>query len=189
MTAPAQPPDPLDFPPPGRAPAGNPVVAVREALKLPARLLRKAQELKDGRDQLQAAWDESNRIRDRLDGFVVRNLIQMADNCKPALAPPAAGGEGEAAPAPSPEAACLASVYRTVLYLLEELGVAPVDLLGRTYRDVTVDGQAIDDPFDVHESDQKGRTDEVRVREVIHDLWVVRRGGHVEVLRRGLVNC
>jgi hypothetical protein len=182
MNAAPDPTDPLAFPPPTDA-RGDAVAAERESLKFPARFLKKARELKAARDELREALAENSRLRDRLDGFVVRHLIAVVDNCRPVLA--AANEDGPA----SPEALSVASVYRAVLHLLEELGAVPVELLGRTYTDVTVDGQTIDDPFDVIEAEQKGKTADVRVSEVIHDLWVRRSNGRVEVLRRGKVNC
>ncbi len=89
MTAPADAPDPLAFPPPAGPAAADWASAEREALKFPARYLKKAREAKDARDDLRGAWDEANRLHERLNGFVVRNLIAIADNCRPALPPPA----------------------------------------------------------------------------------------------------
>lgn len=87
------------------------------------------------------------------------------------------------------ELTSLQSIHRTVMYLLEELGARRVELLGRTYANVEVDGQKIDDPFDVLESSQKGKLSEITVREVIEDLWVTHQHGRFEVLRKGKVNC
>lgn len=176
--------DLLAFPPPSTDATGDWIVAEREALKFPNRFVKKAKEAKETRDQLQEAWAESNKLHEQLYGFTVRNLIAIADNCKSIVsAPPADGAE------PLPESLALASVYRSVLYLLESFGAVPIPLLGRTYTNVEIDGKVIDDPFDVVESEQKGRTDEITVREVIYDLWILRRNGHIEILRRGKVNC
>jgi hypothetical protein len=67
--------------------------------------------------------------------------------------------------------------------------VTRVDLLDRTYEDVEVDGEKIHDPFEILESEQKGKSGEVKVREVVSDLWISRRDGTVQVLYRGKVNC
>ena len=80
-------------------------------------------------------------------------------------------------------------MQRSVLYILEELGVRRIDLIGHTYDDVVVNGQKIDDPFVVLESVQKGKTSEISVRTVIDDLWILDRDGFPEVLQRGQVNC
>jgi hypothetical protein len=178
--------------------------AEKESLKFPGRFLKKAQELKDLRQELRQAWEQNEKLSSRLNGFVIRNLIGVLDNCKLALARPAppapeAAPLEEAAPAAEPvpavedaerlEQASLASVVRSVLYILEELGARRVELLGRTYDGVEVDGQKIDDPFDVLESSQKGKASEITVREVVGDLWVLKRNGYFEVLQRGRVNC
>jgi hypothetical protein len=155
--------------------------AEKAALRFPERFLEKARELNECRQELNKAWEE----KERLFGMVVRNLIDAADGCKVGLA-------GDAAPSAEPEGvarAALASVYRNVLHVLEELGVTPVDLLGRTYTDVVVDGEPVEDPFEVLESEQKGKGTEATVREVVSDLWVARRHGRVQVVRRGKVNC
>lgn len=180
--------DPLAFPPPSSPPIGDWLAAERESFKFAGRFLKKARELKDARDQLSQAWDENNQLRGRLENFIIRNLIAIADNCRPGLGV-ASSPDASEQPVQSTEAVCLASVYRSVLYVLEELGATPVPLIGHTYRDVSVDGQIIVDPFEVVESEQKGKTDEILVREVVHELWILRRGGQFEVLRRGKVNC
>jgi hypothetical protein len=110
-----------------------------------------------------------------------------------AEAPETLDGEGAAntgAVAAAPITALgLASVYRSLLSLLEELGAVPFDLLGHRYTDVAVDGQALEDPFEIAEASGTGKARDAVVREVIQDLWVLRRNGTVRVLRRGLVNC
>ncbi|NOX55924.1 MAG: hypothetical protein GXP27_16070 [Planctomycetes bacterium] len=80
----------------------------------------------------------------------------------------------------------LAGLLRSVLYLLEEMGVRRIDLLGRTYDDVTVDGRPIEDPFEIIESTQTGRASTRRVTRVLADLWIDSDG---RVLRRGKVIC
>lgn len=83
----------------------------------------------------------------------------------------------------------LAGVYRAALHLLEELGVAPVDLAGQTYDEVMVDGNKIEDPFEVLESAQRGPAKSLPVVEVVSPLWIHRRDGGVSVIRRGRVCC
>jgi hypothetical protein len=173
----------LQFEAPG--PAGMAwAAAEKEALKFPARFLKQARELLECRRELQRAWDDNQALQDKLVGFVLRNLIAVADTCRLGLT------EAAAAEAPAgPAAAALASVERSVLYVLEELGARRVDLLGQTYDGVTVEGQKVEDPFEVLGSDRKGRLSEVAVREVVGALWVRVAGGAVEVLQKGKVNC
>ena len=73
-----------------------------------------------------------------------------------------------------------------MLYLLEELGVRRIDLLGHTYEDVTFEGRPIEDPFEVIESTQQGRASSRKVTRVLVDLWIDANG---RVLRRGKVIC
>jgi molecular chaperone GrpE (heat shock protein) len=171
-------PDPLAFDPPGEEAPQKWAAAEKACLKFPERFLALAKELNECRRDLK----EVRADRDRVSGFLVRNLISLIDNCRQALAH---SGRDE----PTPEAAALAGVERTVLYLLEQLGAFPVDLHGHTYEDVIVDGQKVEDPFEVQSSTQTGKISEVKVTEVISDLWVRRRNGSVEILRRGLVAC
>jgi hypothetical protein len=168
--------DPLQFEAPEDADPQQWSQAEKAALRFPERFLEKARELNECRQELNKAWDE----KERLFGMVVRNLIDAADGCKVGLAGTEAEGVARAA---------LASVYRNVLHVLEELGVTPVDLVGHTYTDVVVDGEPVEDPFEILESEQKGKGTEATVREVVSDLWVARRHGRVQVVRRGKVNC
>jgi hypothetical protein len=186
--------DLLRFEPPEAALSQQWTAAEKAAVEFSQQLLDKARELKDCRQELNKAWEE----KERLWGMVVRNLIDVADNCKASLDGPASaaadGAEEQTPGAPAcgeiPLARVgLASTYRKVLHVLEELGVVPVDLQGRTYKDVAVDGQAIEDPFEVLHSEQTGKSTEATVREVVSDLWVSRRHGGVQVLRRGKVYC
>jgi hypothetical protein len=173
-------PDPLAFDPPGEDAPQKWAAAEKACFKFPERFLAMAKELNECRRELKEARGE----RDRISGFLVRNLISVIDNCRQALAhKPAQPGEGNV------EASTLASVERTVLYLLEQIDVFPVPLLGHTYEDVLVDGQKVEDPFEVQSSTQTGKISEVKVTEVISDLWVRRRNGAVEILRRGRVAC
>jgi hypothetical protein len=216
--------DVLRFPPPPEdADPAEWDRAERESLKFPRRFLKKAQELRqcrqESQQQLQSAWEEKERLARQLYGFVMPNLIAIVDNCKLALAAAAgllpaaeslprpdeateAGpgqGEGREPPGSTPRLAgdsgatlqevSLGSIHRSILYLLEELGAVRIELVGHTYDDVIVDGEKIEDPFVVLEATQKGKQTEVRVREVVEDLWVTRRHGRVEVLRRGTVLC
>jgi hypothetical protein len=178
----ADPNDLLRFDPPEEADSLQWAAAEKAAVKFPELLLDKARELNECRRELNKAWEE----KEWLWGVVVRNLIDVADNCK-------AGLDGQPSPAESEQQTAarvgLGSVYRKVLHLLEELGVVPVDLQGRTYKDVVVDGQAVEDPFEVIHSEQAGKSTEAAVREVFSDLWVSRRHGGVQVLRRGRVRC
>lgn len=172
--------DPLQFAAPEETSPQAWAAADKASFAFAKRFLDQARELNDYRRQAQQAWAE----RDRVVGFVVRNLITLAENCKAALAqaPP----EAEA---PALEQTALASVQRGVLHLLEELGVLRVELLGSTYDTVQFDGTPIDDPFVVEESERQGKTSEMVVREVVTDLWVRRSDGHVEILQRGRVRC
>jgi molecular chaperone GrpE (heat shock protein) len=173
-------PDPLAFDPPGEEAPQKWAAAEKACLKFPERFLALAKELNECRRDLKEVRAE----RDRVSGFLFRNLISLIDNCRQTLTH--SSGEGEQ---PAPEAAALAGVERSVLYLLEQLGVFPVDLHGHTYEDVIVDGQKVEDPFEVQSSTQTGKISEVKVNAVISDLWVRRRNGSVEILRRGLVAC
>jgi hypothetical protein len=173
-----QQPDPLAFdPPPSKDDQAGWAQAERKALQFPGLFLERAKDLNEHRRELKGLRAE----HDRVSGFVVRTLITVADNCQATLAQ--CREDGDVA------ASALAGVRRSVLALLEELHVFPVDLLGHTYEDVLVDGQNVEDPFDVQASTQSGKTSEVKVTAVIRDLWVRRREGYVEVLRRGLVTC
>jgi hypothetical protein len=171
-------PDPLAFDPPGEDAPQKWAAAEKACLKFPERFLALAKELNECRRDLK----EVRADRDRISGFLVRNLISVIDNCRQALA-------HEPADEANLEASTLAGVERTVLYLLEQLDVVPVPLLGHTYEDVLVDGQKVEDPFEVQSSTQTGKISEVTVTEVISDLWVRRRNGSVEIMRRGRVAC
>jgi hypothetical protein len=175
--------DLLRFEPPEAALSQQWAAAEKAAVKFSEQLLDKARELKDCRQELNKAWEE----KERLWSMVVRNLIDVADNCKAGQDGPSSGDAERAKDQPAEVA--LASAYRKVLHVLEEMGVVPVDLIGRTYKDVAVDGQAIEDPFEVLHSEQTGKSTEAVVREVVSDLWVSRRHGAVQVLRRGKVYC
>lgn len=231
----------LEFEPPADGDAAEWAAAEKECLKFPSRLIKKAQELNECRQELKQAWEANERLEKKLFGFVVRNLITILDNCKLALADaaaqdparspatpdaaardasglttdvPASVAPSSAAPAAaavpangseatsptkaasdtlasagSLQAAALASACRSIEYVLEELGAARVELLGRTYDDVVMDGQKIDDPFEILEASQKGKASTLPVREVVADLWVLRSAGYVEVLQKGRVIC
>jgi molecular chaperone GrpE (heat shock protein) len=174
----------LNFEPAPGPDAKEWTAAEREAVKFSSRFVKKAQELMEARQQLQQLGEENDKLRDRLYRFVIRNLIGVLDNCKAALAQPA-----DASEAGRLEGATLSSIVRSLLYVLEQLGARRLELLGRTYENVEVNGQKIDDPFEVLESSQKGKASEITVREVVGDLWVLERNGYVEVLQRGRVIC
>jgi hypothetical protein len=120
---------------------------------------------------------------------------------EPVVAESGTNAASDASPAPEPtapepprslEVTTLSGINRTILDLLEKLGVYRVELLGSSYEDVVFDGQRISDPFEVEHTDPRRRNlkrSELRVREVISDLWVSRRGGAAQVLYRGRVNC
>jgi len=166
MTAP-QIPKALQFAPP---PQGNPQTwdyAVAEGLKFPERFVQKAKEVAQMRVQ-------NGQLQEKL-GYFVRNLIAVVDNCEEALAaadvakPSAAspsepeatdeGNSADASDAQSPPTApdqlsdpqqlalaSLASVHRSVISLLENMGVVQVDLMGKNYENVTFEGTPIPGP-------------------------------------------
>lgn len=169
-------PDPLAFDPPQEDTTASWPQAERASFKFAEKFLALARELHEARQSERTAWEE----RDRRVAGLVRNLIGVLDNCRPAL---------DADVGPSLTRAALASVERSLLHLLEELDVFRIDLRGRTYGDVVFDGQTIDDPFEVLEAAGAGRSTAQPVREVVSDLWVRRHHGAVEIVRRGRVNC
>lgn len=205
MTAP-QIPKALQFAPP---PQGNPQTwdyAVAEGLKFPERFVQKAKEVAQMRVQ-------NGQLQEKL-GYFVRNLIAVVDNCEEALAAagvakpsaaspsePDAVGDGSSdaqSPPTSPDQlsdpqqlalASLASVHRSVTSLLENLGVVQVELLGKNYENVTYEGTAIPDPFEVLEVRQEGATRKLPVVEVVRPLWVQHAGGKVKIVRSGKVCC
>lgn len=179
VSKPASRPSPLEFEPPEEGGGQKWVGAEKAAFKFPERYLQQARELHQCRQDLKSTEAD----RDRLTGLVLRNLIAVLDNCREAL--------DQTAPAESESLvlSTLASTRRMILYLLEQFGAVPIELLGHTYEDVVVDGQKVLDPFEVESVTQSGKSTEVKVLGVICDLWVRRRGGAVEVLRRGRVTC
>jgi hypothetical protein len=126
-------------------------------------------------------------------GLVERNLINLIDNCRLALAGGADAGTAPREPGTGADIKLvletLASVQRTVLHVLEELGFVRVDLLGHTYDDVIVDNMKVEDPFEVLESGPREDATYLRVREVVCDLWLRRQAGTIQVVRRGKINC
>jgi hypothetical protein len=169
-------PDPLAFDPPQEDVATSWPQAERTSFKFAEKYLALARELHQARQGERAAWEE----RDRKVAGLVRNLIGVLDNCRPAL---------DADAEPSLTRAALASAERSLLHLLEGLDVFRIELKGRTYADVAFDGQPIDDPFEVLEAAGAGRSTAQPVREVVSDLWVRRHHGAVEIVRRGRVTC
>src|SRR5262245_55546717 len=203
--------DPLAFETPLEENTAKWDAAEKQALRFPEKLIEKSRELHEAVQGWSRDRDELDRIR----GLVVRNLIILASNCKTALseiapeqaaiapadtmAPsgsPAASPETMAEPTPpfqaagrSIEAIALGGVARMIASLLADLGVYRVELLGRTYQNVEFNGQKVDDPFEVLEAQQRGKASEIKVREVVSDLWVSRQGDYVKVLQRGKVIC
>lgn len=174
--------DPLEFEPP---PEGNPQLwdqAEKACLRFPEQFLEKARELNECRRDLKKLCEDN----DRQTSFVIRSLITQVTNCKLALTQ---DGAGQTPAEASLDTTTLASIERGLLHILEELGVARVELLGRTYENVEVDGEKIDDPFQILEATQKGKSSEIEVREVVSDLWVRRQHGAIQVVARGKVNC
>ncbi len=80
----------------------------------------------------------------------------------------------------------LASVERSLIYVLEELGVRRVNLIGQAYASVVVDGRTIPDPFEVMSTTQQGKAMDRKVTQVLRDLWVDRDG---RVVQKGSVIC
>lgn len=80
------------------------------------------------------------------------------------------------------------SIQRSLLNLLEGLHVYPVDLLGKTYRGVEVNGRLVNDPFEVVEAQNQGKGSELPVLEVVTGLWVQTEPG-LRVVRKGQVIC
>lgn len=80
----------------------------------------------------------------------------------------------------------LASVERSLIYVLEELGVRRVNLIGQAYGSVVVDGRTIPDPFEVMSTTQQGKATDRKVTQVLRDLWVDRDG---RVVQKGSVIC
>src|SRR5947209_9804246 len=147
----AEPGDILEFEAPHDADPKHWAPAEKAALRFPEQFVKKARELNECRRDMERAF-KLCEDKEQVVGFVIRNLITVVNNCKAALA---------SAPAEAIETAALAGVQRTVMHLLEELQVTRVDLLGRTYEDVEVDGETIHDPFEILESEQKGKSGEV----------------------------
>jgi hypothetical protein len=178
--------------------------AERQLLGFPELFLKKSRELHEARQELTDVLDYSARERE----FVIRNVLDAVENCRSLLevaSPPTSAAEptadleaplpagdvaGEASedskPASSAEQVGLASVRRSLIYILEELGVRRVELLGQNYVSVTVDGRPISDPFEVLSSTQSGKASERTVTQVLRDLWVDRDG---RVCQKGAVVC
>ena len=157
--------------------------AEQQALAFPERYREKCK-------QLATAQRELAEVRGAIDkqfGLVVRNLIAMIDTCQAFLAehPPAA----EAADGDSGQlsAMALGKVVRASTQLLEQLGVVPIDLMGLTYETVVVNGQKVDDPFEVLEATTKGSAMSTPVSKVESPLWVLADGGKVRIVRKGMV--
>ncbi|MHC4407278.1 MAG: hypothetical protein ACYTG0_47315 [Planctomycetota bacterium] len=99
------------------------------------------------------------------------------------------------APASDPQGAAevemvvLASVHRSAVSLLAHLNVVRVDLMGKTYDNVTYEGRKIEDPFEVIESTQEGPARQLPVLEVVRSLWVKHTKEKIVVVRAGKVCC
>jgi hypothetical protein len=179
----------------------------------PRRYLEKCREL---REALEGHKSYAGMLDDleRQVGFVIRNLLDVLENCRPEpeeplppasqkcpdapYAPPAmavAPVEEQAAADALAQAASadagrprrqLDSVRRSIEYVLEQLGVRKVDLLGQTYDGIVVEGRKVFDPFEVLSSTQSGKAAQRVVSRVVSDLWVDRDG---RVVKKGLVIC
>jgi hypothetical protein len=177
--------------------------AERHLLSFPEQFLKKSRELNEIRQELTDVLDYSARERE----FVIRNVLDAVENCRSLLessastrsatepnpeskAPPAGEVAGvvsqDSKPASSTEEVGLASVRRSLIYILEQLGVRRVELLGQNYVSVVVDGRPISDPFEVLSSTQGGKASERTVTKVLRDLWVDRDG---RVCQKGAVVC
>lgn len=193
--------DELAFEPPLEDNPAKWDAAEKKALEFPRKFIDQAVALSEA----MRGWSRDRTELDRIRGLVVRSLIILAANCKAALAElePEAGalpladeaGVAPAEPGAEPpsksaiEAMALRGVERMIAQLLAELGVYRAELLGHTYEDVLFEGQKVQDPFEVLESQQRGKASEIRVREVVSDLWVMRQGDHIKVVQRGKVIC
>lgn len=82
---------------------------------------------------------------------------------------------------------CLKSIERGVFALLDELGVERVDLVGKTYDNVEVEGQKIEEPFAILNDPARGKPESNVVKTVVQDLWISCKDGRIEVLRKGEV--
>jgi hypothetical protein len=147
--------------------------AVGEGFKFPDRFVQKCRELAQLRQE--AAQTQAKLTH------VVRNLISIADNCHDALA--------AVATADAVETASLASVQRSLVSLLEYLGVVSVELLGKTYDTVAHEGRQIDDPFEVIEAKQPGSARTLPVLDVVRPLWIQVEGDRIRIVRPGKVCC
>lgn len=192
-------PDPrtrLGFAPPDEAAPRNYDEAERQCLSFADLFLRKSREL----NEVQRAMTEILDDTERRYAFVVRNLLDAAEKCAfgaahEAPAPEVAAEPTEAEPVPQavgadrerhPAELALESVRRLLVYILEQLGVQRVELLGQTYASVVFDGRPIADPFEVMSSTQQGKASDRIVTQVIRDLWIDRDG---RVVQKGCVVC
>ncbi len=82
----------------------------------------------------------------------------------------------------------LESVGRSISNILEGLHIEQVDLLGKTYRRVEVNGRLVEDPFEIVEARTQGKATELPVLEIITSLWVQTEPG-LRVIRKGQVIC
>jgi hypothetical protein len=203
----------LAFEAPDRQAKGDYAVAEKECFKAMGRLVQRlrdlAREKQEAEQRSQRLWEEKEALGQKLNKYLVRNLIPLVDNCKSALGdrPGARAALQEASLAvdgvePAPVAGetpvdgsepmqsrYLESMLRSVLSLLTSLDLYRIELLGRSAEDVIVGGEAIDNPFEIEEAEAKGKLSELRVREVIEDLWVSKKNGVLEVVRKGKVKC
>lgn len=202
----------LAFEAPDKQAKGDYAVAEKECFKAMGRLVQRlrdlAREKQEAEQRSQRLWEEKEALGQKLNKYLVRNLIPLVDNCKAALGDrpgaraalqeaslPVDGVETAPAATEVPaegdamQARYLESMLRSVLSLLTSLDLHRIELLGRTAEDVVVEGQAIENPFEIEEAEAKGKISEMRVREVIDDLWVSRKNGVLEVVRKGRVKC
>ena len=178
--------DPLAFPPPASRDEKHWDSAEQYALGFPARFRDKCRQF----NALQRESQQTKTALEKQFALVVRNLIAMIDTCQAALAEhPAPANVADVSEGDGEQLASLvlSKVVRQSTQLLEQLGVVPVELLGATYETVSVNGQKIDDPFEVVESATKGSALTTPVAKVEAPLWVSTAGGGVRVVRRGMV--
>lgn len=174
--------DPLAFEPPESRDPAHWAMAEKQALGFPERYREKCKALAAAQRELAQAREAF----DRQFGLIERNLIATIDSCQAVLAehpPPANVAEADGEQLAS---MALGKVVRAATQLLEQLGVHSVELLGTTYETVAVNGQKIEDPFEIVERTTGGPIHSSPVTKVDAPLWVHIENGKVKVLRRGM---
>jgi hypothetical protein len=175
--------DPLAFEAPSSANPANWEMAEKQALGFAERYREKCKAHAASQRELA----QTQGALDRQFGLVVRNLIATIDSCQAVLAehpPPASVSEADGEQLAS---MALGKVVRAATQLLEQLGVQPVDLLGATCESVVVNGQKLEDPFEIVDRTTDGPIRTSPVTKVDAPLWVHVDGSKVRVVRKGMV--